>query len=42
MNCCNRRCVMLNHYDLGLFSVCFEIPRDFVDYRSYMGSSLRI
>jgi hypothetical protein len=33
---------MLNHYDLGLFSVWFEIPRDFVDYRSYMGLSLRI
>jgi hypothetical protein len=42
MICCNRWCVMLNHYDLGLFSVWFEIPHDFVDYRSYMGSSLRI
>jgi hypothetical protein len=42
MNCCNRRCVILNHYDLGLFSVWFEIPRDFVDYWSYMSSSLRI
>jgi hypothetical protein len=25
-----------------LLSVWFEIPRDFMDYRSYMGSSLRI
>jgi hypothetical protein len=25
-----------------LIMVWFEIPRDFVDYRSYMGSSLRI
>jgi hypothetical protein len=42
MNYCNRWCVVLNHYDLGLFSVWFEIPHDFMDYRSYMGSSLRI
>jgi hypothetical protein len=33
---------MLNHYDLGLFMVWFEIPRDFMDYQSYMGLNLRI
>jgi hypothetical protein len=27
---------------IWLLSVWFEIPRDFVDYRSYMGSSVRI
>jgi hypothetical protein len=42
MNYCNRWCVKLNHYNLCLFSVWFEIPRDFLDYQSYMGSSLRI
>jgi hypothetical protein len=41
MNGCNRWCVELNHYDLGLFSVWFEIPRDFMDYQSYMGSSFK-
>jgi hypothetical protein len=32
MNYCNMWCVMLNHYDLSLFSAWIEIPRDFVDY----------